>query len=132
MRKKLEAQGVQRIHNIIQGRETENDSSIDGLYAMGTERTVQDWIDYTGIDYFNQVADPRSYQGLTRNAAENEIYYKVGGKNHYQNNEHIYLHNTGIKMQKSIAPVMNKLKISPMGVKKNNIINKQNGLFQLN
>jgi [Skp1-protein]-hydroxyproline N-acetylglucosaminyltransferase len=136
MRKQLESQGIKRIHDIIQSNENRygesgHENDYDKLYGMGNERTVQDWINYTGVDYFNQFAEPRSYQGLTQNASKDEIKYKVGkGYKVDELNKNIPSYNVSVKMQKNPIP-SSKLKISPMGVKKNVIINKQNGLFQL-
>ena len=52
----------------------------DELYGMGPHRTLQDWVDFTGVEYYKQVAEQRSYQGVSPNASESEIYFKTGIK----------------------------------------------------
>ena len=139
-RKALEVQGVRRIHKIISAGSSSPLSVADGspteiknldeLYGLGPVRTLQDWMDFTGINYFQQTAEPRSYLGLSPQADEVEKKYKsCPTKISPPSQSHMMM---GRKMVTTKTnPGIGSLKISPMGNKTPVVINKQNRLFQL-
>lgn len=47
----------QRLREIVQGRDV-------GIYGLGTKRTLQQYIDYTGIDYHNRMLHDKAKWGL--------------------------------------------------------------------
>ena len=77
-RKLLEDQSVRRIRLLLYGKLQ------DDKYGVGDVRTIQEWEQYTGIDIQNQIAQPRSFHGLTPDADKDEIYFKMPKVNQLQ------------------------------------------------
>ena len=71
-RKQLEAQGNARIKRLLAGE------PLEAPYGLGTERTLLQFQEYTGLDFMSKGAARHTKLGLSPNADEEERYCKYG------------------------------------------------------
>ena len=55
---RLQAANNQRYQKIIR-------NELKGIYGLGTKRNLEDWKNYSGIDYINDTASEDAYKGIT-------------------------------------------------------------------
>jgi Glycosyltransferase (GlcNAc) len=55
---KLQVANNERYQKIIR-------NELEGIYGLGSKRTLQDWTNYSGIDYINDIASEDAYKGIT-------------------------------------------------------------------
>jgi len=55
---KMQTANNLRYQKIIRGK-------LEGIYGLGTERTLEDWKGYSGIDFINDTASEDAYRGIT-------------------------------------------------------------------
>jgi len=73
-RKRLEAQGNARIHSLLTGAIPPGSDQ----WGLGTERTLIEFQEYTGIDFISKSAARHARLGLSPHADEEEKYSKYG------------------------------------------------------
>ncbi len=69
-RKKMENVAMDRIKEMI--FHGNNPKENNGIYGLGTERSLEEFQQHIGIDLKNQIATPRARLGITENASEEE------------------------------------------------------------
>lgn len=74
-RKALEARAVERMQNVIWDA---RDPECASKFALGTTRTLADFIEFTGIDVLNLRYKQRAKQGITAEGSAEEWLSKVG------------------------------------------------------
>jgi hypothetical protein len=55
---KMQVANNQRYQKIIR-------NEIEGIYGLGTKRNLEDWKNYSGIDFINDIASDDAYKGIT-------------------------------------------------------------------
>ena len=55
---RMQAANNQRYQKIIR-------NELEGIYGLGTQRTLEDWKNYSGIDFINDTASEDAYKGVT-------------------------------------------------------------------
>jgi hypothetical protein len=40
-------------------------NEIEDIYGLGTKRNLEDWKNYSGIDFINDIASDDAYKGIT-------------------------------------------------------------------
>jgi hypothetical protein len=55
---KMQVANNQRYQKIIR-------NEIEGIYGLGTKRNLEDWKNYSGIDFINDTASDDAYKGIT-------------------------------------------------------------------
>ncbi len=82
-RKEMENVAMDRIYKML--FHGQNPVEENGIYGLGTQRSLEEFEAHIGIDLKNQIASPRAKLGIAENATEEEWNEKHGVSKQYWN-----------------------------------------------